>query len=145
MPGIFPRCRQSRFLLFNIAFVIHWFCQQGIRRDGFVVFIQFGYGQTKRQDAWIPNFQTISEQHDLNTPVASVVTMAYSIDNRFLDSFHRQFRSGWHTGTIAASRSCPILQAAHHHFADGDGADFGGKIAQEIGDKAPRNRCKAFI
>ena len=105
-------CPRSR--LFDVAFVIHRFSEQRVCRYGLVVFIQLRNGQPEGQHTRIPDLQTVAEEHDLHTAIASVIAVTDRVDYRLLNRLHRQFRMSGNAGGVAlAAGSGPVVQTAH--------------------------------
>ena len=65
--------------------------------------------------SWVPNFQTIAEQHYLYTAIACVVSVADGINNSFFDGIRWQFKICGH-GSGIPFRTCTYskIYPVHH-------------------------------
>ena len=76
---------------------------------------QFFKCQGRRQNAGIPDFKPIPEEHDLYAGIAGVVAMHDGIDDGFGDNFLRNFVFRRHLGAFS-SCSHPEVYLGEHEI-----------------------------
>src|SRR5207244_4430328 len=74
--------------------------QERISRQRGVRMAELVCGQAGRQFAWVPNFKTVGEKHDLHGGVRGVVAVGDSVDDGFSDDLFWNLISHRHSDTL---------------------------------------------